>query len=171
MHTRGFTLIEFVVVVIVIGIVAGFALDRLLPLIGRAERIAFVQVRAQLQSALLLEAAERITRGETATLGALADGNPMTLLLEPPVNYRGAYAALDGALERGSWYFDNGRSRLVYRVGKHADFETLDGPPGVVELRVQFVYDDRDADGDYDAGRDTFEGLRLAETTAYRWAE
>jgi general secretion pathway protein G len=171
MRARGFTLIEFVVVVIVIGIVGGFALDRLLPLIGRAERIAFVQVGAQLQSALLLEAAERITRGEAATLAELADGNPMTLLLEPPANYRGAHATLGGTLERGSWYFDESRGRLVYRVGKHADFEVFDGPPGVVELRVQFVYDDRDKDDDYDAGRDTFEGLRLAETNVYRWAE
>lgn len=171
MRARGFTLIEFVVVVIVIGVVAGFALDRLLPLIGRAERIAFVQVRAQLQSALLLEAAERITRGEARMLAGLADGNPMTLLLEPPANYRGAYAASGGDLERASWYFDSGRGRLVYRVGKHAEFETLDGLPGVVELFVQFAYDDRDEDGDYDAGRDTFEGLRLAEATVYRWAE
>src|SRR6185295_11642372 len=83
----GFSLVELLVVVIAIGILAGALLDRVLPLIGRAQRAAFVQVKADLQTALLLEAAERITRGEGPSLQNLADGNPMTLLLAAPANY------------------------------------------------------------------------------------
>ncbi|HEX7061737.1 MAG TPA: prepilin-type N-terminal cleavage/methylation domain-containing protein [Woeseiaceae bacterium] len=58
MRHGGFTLIALAVVVVVIGILAGFALDRLLPLFGEAERIAFLQVQNDLRSALMLEAPE-----------------------------------------------------------------------------------------------------------------
>lgn len=168
-RSRGFTLVELAVVVIIVAIAGGLALERLLPLIARAERIAFLQVQGQLKSALRLEAAERITRGESATLQALELSNPMVLLLEPPANYRGAFSTLGMELERASWYFDDGRGRLVYRVGKHAAFESLEGPPEHVELEVRFAYRDRDGNGRYDAGRDTFDGLALETVTSYLW--
>lgn len=95
----------------------------------------------------------------------------MALLLNAPGNYRGAYPALGGELERASWYFDESRGRLVYRVGRQAAFEALGGPSDVVELHVEFVYEDRDGDGGYDAGRDGFGGLRLAAATLYRWTD
>ena len=53
----GFSLIELAVVVVIVGVLIGVVLDRLLPLIGRAERAAFLQTQADLQSALLVEAA------------------------------------------------------------------------------------------------------------------
>ena len=63
-YARGFSLLELVVVVVAVAILTGVALDRLLPLVGRAQRAAFLRVQGDLQSALLLEAADRITRGE-----------------------------------------------------------------------------------------------------------
>jgi general secretion pathway protein G len=168
---RGFSLLEFVVVVIVIGVAAGFALDRMLPLIGRAERIAFVQVQSQLKSALLLEAAERITRGESRTLLSLDASNPMGLLLTPPANYRGAVPAVNEYLPAATWVFDESRRRLVYRVGKFNKFEALSGPNDMVELEVQFAYRDRDSDGVYNPSVDSFGGLKLAAVNPYRWPD
>lgn len=171
--SRGLTLVEFLVVVVAIGILAGFALDRLLPLIGRAQRAAFVQTKADLQSALLLEAAERITRGEPQKLAELAGGNPMTLLLVPPANYVGSlpWPEDDAELPRASWFFDEGSHRLVYRVGKHTRFDGLGGPHDRIELEVAFVYTDRDGNGAFDAVRDRFDGLRLRAANAYDWPE
>ncbi len=168
----GFSLLELVVVVIAVAILMGVALDRLPPLVGRAQRAAFLQVRSDLQSALVLEAAERITRGESATLPELAAANPMALLLTPPANYVGALATpRPEDLPPASWYFDDVSKTLAYRVGKHTRFAAQDGPERLIELRVAFVFDDRDADGVFDAAGDDFGGLRLEPVHAYAWPD
>jgi len=169
---RGLSLVELMVVVIAIGILAGALLERVLPLIGRAQRTAFVQVRVDLQTALLLEAAERITRGEAATLPSLAGVNPMTLLLTPPGNYVGSFAwPADEDVPRASWYFDERSHRLVYRVGRYARFDAQGGPPGRIELATEFVFEDRDGSGSFEPSRDEFEGLRLTPVHAFSWPD
>jgi prepilin-type N-terminal cleavage/methylation domain-containing protein len=169
---RGFSLLEFVVVIVAIAILAGLLLDRVLPLIGQAERVAFLQTKQQLQSALLLEAAERVARGESRTIVSLAGTNPMNLLLEPPGNYVGERrSAGTGDLPRRSWYFDTERHRLVYLPGREARFDPLDGPAGRIELAVRFVYRDRDADGEYDASVDHFDGLSLEPVHPFSWPD
>jgi prepilin-type N-terminal cleavage/methylation domain-containing protein len=171
-RAAGFSLIELAVVVVIVGILAGVVLDRLLPVLGRAERAAFLQTQADLQSALLLEAAERITTGDTSRLAELADGNPMRLFLRPPANYVGSVRT-GGAdmVPRASWYFDERDGLLAYRVGREARFDPLGGPRDRVEFRVALVYDDRDGDSSFDPARDRFEGLKLEPTHAYRWPE
>jgi general secretion pathway protein G len=169
---RGFSLLELVVVVIAVAILMGVALDRLLPLVGRAQRAAFLDVQRELQSSLLLEAAERITSGEGATLPELAAANPMTLLLRPPGNYVGELAAPAGAdVPRASWYFDEQAGTLGYRVGRNTRFAAKEGPPDRIELRVAFVFEDRDADGTFDAAGDRFGGLRLTPVHDYEWPD
>ena len=119
-------------------------------------------MQRELQSSLLLEAAERITSGEAATLPELAAANPMTLLLKPPANYVGELAApAEADIPRASWYFDEQAGTLAYRVGRHTRFTAKEGPADRIELRVAFVFEDRDADGTFDAAGDRFGGLRL----------
>lgn len=166
----GFSLFEFVVVIVIIAILSGLLLVRVLPLIGQAERVAFLQTRNEIQSALLLEAAERVVRGESHTLIALTAVNPMDLLLEPPGNYVGAYSARrPESLPRRSWYFDDQQKLMVYRPGRQSGFTAIDGPSDRIELKVNFVYRDRDADGAFNASRDHFDGLRLESVHAYSW--
>jgi len=168
----GFSLVEFLVVVVAISIVAGVLLDRVLPLIGRAQRAAFVQVRADLQTALLFEAAERVTRGDAASLQNFADRNPMTFLVAPPANYVGSFAQPhEDDIPVASWYFDEHVHRLVYRVGRYTRFDALGGPPGRVELKTEFVFDDRNGDGTFEPGPDDFKGLRLTPVHAFAWPD
>ena len=170
-RARGFTLLELVVVVACIAVLAGVALNRLLPLVGRAQRAAFFQVQNELKSALLLEAAERITRGEAHTLPELAAANPMALLLEPPANYVGSVRRVDDTIPRASWYYDEREGHLGYRVGRYTRFDGQGGPRDSIELEVAFVYQDRDSDGVFDAAGDRFDGLRLTPVHAYRWPD
>jgi prepilin-type N-terminal cleavage/methylation domain-containing protein len=171
-HARGFSFLELIVVIVAVAVLAAVALDRLLPLVGRAQRAAFLNVQRDLKSALLLEAADRITRGETHTLPELAGANPMTLLLEPPANYVGSVALVDlEAVPRASWYFDERQGRLGYRVGRYTRFEARGGPRDLIELAVAFAYQDRDADGVFDAAGDRFDGLRLTPVHAYDWPD
>lgn len=168
----GFSLIELAVVVVIVGVLVAVVLDRLLPLIGRAERAAFLQTQADLQSALLLAAAERITAGESDRLAELAVGNPMRLFLRPPLNYIGPLRAGDAdRVPNASWYFDEQDGRLAYRVGRHTRFDPLGGAPDRVEFRVAFVFDDRDGDDKFDPARDRFGGLKLEPVHAYSWPE
>jgi hypothetical protein len=171
-RARGYSLFELVVVVGAIALLGGVALDRFLPLVGRAQRAAFQQVQRELQSSLLLEAAERITRGESHTLAELAGANPMALLLEPPANYLGSIAwPVETDIPRASWYFDERDGYLGYRLGRYTKFRAKEGPQDLIELRVAFVYQDRDGDGVFDAARDHFDGLRLEPVHAYEWPD
>jgi general secretion pathway protein G len=169
---RGFTLLEMVAVVVAIGILAGVALERLLPLIGRAERVAFLRVQGQLQSALMLETARRLSRGEGATIPRLSGSNPMEYLLKPPENYLGSHPnPVHREMQPGRWYFDAGRGRLVYRVGRQARFESDEGPADRVEFRVALGFRDRNDNGIYDAGADVFDGIWMQPVYAFQWSE
>jgi len=169
--SHGFSLVEALVVVIAVGILAGALLDRVLPLIGRAQHAAFMQTKADLETALLLEAAERITRGEAESLASLAGANPMTLLLRPPGNYLGSFASRDDEVPAASWYFDEHSRRLVYRVGRYTRFDPLGGPPRRIELATEFVFEDRNGNGHFDAAPDEFKGLRLTPLHAFAWPD
>jgi hypothetical protein len=159
-------------VVVAIAILMGFALNRLLPLVGRAQRAAFLDVQRDLQSALLLAAAERITSGAAATIPELAASNPMSLLLQPPANYAGELAAGPPSdLPGATWYFDAQSGSLAYRVGRYTRFAARSGPADRIELRVAFAYEDRNGNGQFDAAGDRFDGLRLAPLHPYDWPD
>lgn len=154
----GFSLFEFGLVVIVVTALSGVLLLRVSPLIGQAERIAFSQTRQRLQNALLLEAAERIARGESSTVSKLQGTNPIDLLPDPPANYLGTLTELGGGrMSDRSWYYDDGQGILVYRPGPRA----LAGASDRIEFRVAFVYEDRDRDGRFSASIDGFDSLGL----------
>ena len=167
----GFTLIELLVVVVAIGILAGFALDRLYPLIGRAERVAFMRIQAQLQNQLTLVTAERMARGESATIPALAGTNPMQYLLKPPENYLGQFYGGPADAPSGHWYYDTLTANLVYLVGGHTRFDGLDGPHDRVLFRVRLAFTDRNGNGSYESSRDRFDGIWLAPVYAYSWPD
>lgn len=169
---RGFSLLELGVVVIAAAILTGVVLDRVLPLIGRAQRAAFLDVQRDLRSSLRLAAAERIAAGESGRVFELASLNPMSLLTVPPGNYLGVLTAPEqAAAPPATWYFDEQTGRLGYRVGRYSRFAAQGGPEDRIELQVAFLYDDRNADGVFDAAGDDFQGLTLEPIHAYEWPD
>ena len=171
-RVTGFTLFELVLVIVIISTLVAVVLDRLLPYIDEAERVAVLRVEGQLRSTLVMEAAERIVRGESARIVELHGANPVKFLLEPPKNYVGE---LDG---RGAdeaparhWYFDRDRGRLVYRLGEPFALESSGGPREHPAFAVRVEFDDRDANGGFDASRDELYGVRLVRMAGSDWLE
>ena len=172
MKARGFTLAELAFVTALAALVAGALIARVVPLLGRAERVQYLKTEAELRSALLLEAATRIARGDSTTLIELSRSNPIDLLPAPPSDYVGQAAWTETTqIPRPSWHFDAARGTLVYRVGPHTSFEAVDGPADTIELAVVFRFDDRNANGVFEPGIDTFHRLDLAPLNAYLWPE
>ena len=168
-RAAGITLVEVLVVVILIGILAGFALQRLLPLIGKAEAVAFATVVNQLDNALLLETAKRIAGGKGASVPQLIGSNPMDLMLRPPGNYLGEISVgADGRIAKRSWYFNPIDETLVYRIGSGAHFISGERRLERVEFRVSMVFRDRDGDQVYSPQADDFGGISLRPKQPYR---
>ena len=140
----GLTLVEVAVVVVLIGILAGLALQRVIPLIGKAEVVAFLTVKNQLNSALMMETAKRIASGRSRLVPRLENSNPMKLLFEPPENYLGEMSLPKHEdLPPRSWYFDRVTDKLFYRVGDTQRFGISDSVIGFqVQLSVRDPYPD-----------------------------
>ena len=166
----GFSLLELVVVIALIGTLIAVAVTRLLPYIDAAERVAVLRVEGQLRSSINMEAAKRIVRGQSASLSDLEGSNPIKYLLEPPKNYVGEL--LQREIEQAPtrhWYFEQDRQRLVYRLGAPFGLplrdESLQDPAFVV--RVAFA--DVNHNGVFEAERDELYGVRLQRVAGAQW--
>lgn len=116
-RSAGFSMFELVVFIIAVAIIYATAANRFAEFPGQAERANFLAISTQLQSAINLEMMLGVGVGRIGSARKLEGINPMELLLEPPVNYIGAFSAVDTArMERRVWYFDNLRRELVYLV-------------------------------------------------------
>ena len=157
-HERGFTLLEIVVVIVLIGTLLVVALTRLLNYVEEAERVAVLTLESRLRSALLLETAKRVLDEDDGGVAALAGSNPMRLMLEAPYNYAGELEPDEQHLVGPRrWFFDLAGHQLVYRRGGRLH------PPGQQDIRyrVRLAYEDRDGDGAFAAARDDLVGVRL----------
>ena len=169
-RSRGFSLLELLFVLTVIGVLIAIALDKLPTWQAQAERTAAENVVGSLRSALGIKVASFVARNDIAAIAALDGGNPMEQLAEVPDNYAGMQQGAEAAgVEGGRWYFDATTRQLVYRVRTgFAGGAAVERTP---ELRyaVRLVYEDRNRNGRFDAGRDSLEGVRLEEVQGYAW--
>ena len=172
MKTRGFSLLELVVVIAIISILVAVALNRLLPYIDEAERVSVLRVEGQLRSTLVMEAAERIIRGQANSVTLLEGSNPFNLLAEPPKNYLGELLPgqqADAAARH--WYFDAAERRLVYRRGEPFSLLTADQPRQDPAFEVRVAFADNDGNGFFDFGGDELYGVHFERVAGASWLE
>jgi len=134
---RGFTLIELVIVVCVVAVLFGIALDRLLRYQELGERAALQQNVAALNTALALRFAAYVAMGAPQRIAEEVGRNPIHLLVRPPENYLGELAAADPKmLPRPSWYFDAPAGELVYLPSRRRYWTGSSGAPDAIRFRV-----------------------------------
>jgi len=115
--SRGFTLLELIVVISIVAITATIALDRLYGYLSQAEKSAMEYNATMIKSGLWMSAASLMMAERTSDIPALAEHNPINLLEQKPANYLGE---IDGkkteALESGNWFYDASKHQVVYVV-------------------------------------------------------
>jgi prepilin-type N-terminal cleavage/methylation domain-containing protein len=167
---RGLSLVELLIVIVIISVLLVVAIDRLLALRFEAERATVQSVIGALRSALYIEFAAAAARGQMQRMDVARGSNPMLRLAEKPDGYAGEFFGAEPDLfEPGTWYFDTRDRALVYLVRFPQQFVTpLNGPPRL-RLAVEPDYDDVDANGRFDPGRDPVRGLKLVPLEPFYW--
>ena len=165
----GFTLLELLVVILVVGLLSGVLLERLWFYQEQAEKAAMQQMVGNLRSALHLQIADRLLKGRQ-NLAGLAKDNPMDWLMQPPANYLGErFGPEPGTVAGGNWYFDLRDKTLVYVVARSAHFAA--NPSGRKQVRYQVrPVASRSAQANLDsADKPAIEGVILVLVEPYQW--
>ena len=167
---HGFSLLELVLVITIIGLLFTVAIDRLLILKVEAERAAMQQIIGSLRSAMSIQVAKKISSGNIDKLAEMAGANPMDWLSEKPDNYIGFKDEPDPADIKGyTWYFDSYNKWLVYRVSNSQYFSSPLKGTARARFKVNFDYTDTNENGDFDPNIDEIHGLTLKSVEPYTW--
>lgn len=122
--SRGFTLIELIIVIIIIVTLMGLFMNRVMFYQEQAEKVAMEEVAGAIQSALILQYGQIMTRGKPSDVTALTQDNPMNWLQKRPRNYAGEfYEPTPLSVESGNWVFDLKTRDLVYLVRNAGHFK------------------------------------------------
>ena len=115
--SKGFTLIELIVVIIIVVVMMGVFLERMLYYVEQAEKTAMVEVANAIQSALVMQYGQILTRGQASDVPLLTQDNPMNWLQKKPRNYAGEFFdPTPLTVESGNWIFDLKTRDLIYVV-------------------------------------------------------
>ncbi len=166
--TRGFTLIEFVVVISLISILGVIVLDRYWKWRAAAEQVAVETIVGNLKSTIGMEVARRALHNELHLIPNLVSRNPMELLAQKPNNYRGESAT--PISEPQVWYYDKTRRELIYNLSKDnsTDSSTAQSAHHEIRLRVELIFNDKNRNGQYDKG-EGIAGLDINPVQPYQW--
>ena len=137
MRTRGFTLLEFAVTVLVAAALSAVLLNRFDYYRDQAEMAATRQLVAAMRTALHVRAVQLQAAGRLDALQALAEDNPMNLLVDKPSNYLGEFEAPDPEkIGRAGWVFDARDKSIVYLL---PNAERLSfGTARLLKFKVEF---------------------------------
>jgi len=162
---RGFSLLEFAVVAVVLSILSSVLLQRLHYYQEAAERAQFEATLSLYKTALQIRLAEMIIERREAEARTLLDENPTLWLSEKPTNYAGDYPPAPAA---GNWYFDRSARELVYVANSAAGLEVAERD-GVKQLRfrVQVIRQPVSIAGGKIEG---IAGIKLTPVAVYRWS-
>ncbi|MHB1117532.1 prepilin-type N-terminal cleavage/methylation domain-containing protein [Sideroxydans sp.] len=169
--SKGFTLIELIVVIIIIVVLAGLFLVRIPLYQERAEKAAMQQVEGALQSALVMRFGALQTRGAASEkeLSILATDNPVAWLQKLPPNYKGEYYdPSPRSVAPGNWMFDLKSRDLIYVLNQSDNFTP--GPDGNkwIRFHVKLGYEPRQ--GQPESGKELVTTL-FEPTHRYHWLD
>ena len=166
--TRGFTLIELIVVVAVVGMLATIALDRLIWFQGQAEKANMEYTASMIKSGLWMSAASLMMAERSEEIANLAKRNPIDLLAQKPENYLGA---LDGTnlavLQRGKWFYDTKQQQVIYVVDQRYNFKPEVANDFAVRYAAKVIYGEMELT----QGNKTpyIAGITLVPLSKYKW--
>ena len=166
--SAGFTLLEFLVVVMLVSLLGGVLLYRVLLYQEQAEKASMELMAGSLRNALRLKIADRLLHGLPGQ-AALIDDNPMDWLIGAPANYLGErFGPASGSVSGGNWYFDLRDKTLVYVV---ASSHFAANPAGRKEVRFQVRSASRiQPKASLDSADNTnIEGVTLTLVEPYQW--
>lgn len=136
---RGFTLFEFAVVAIIVGLLTSLLLGRLHAYQREVELVAADRLVATLRAALQIRIAQLSVAKREHELQSIIDENPITWLVAPPKNYLGEYYSPEqDALPHDAWYFDRGAKELVYKPSERKSFGSE--KQTLLRFNVKFPY-------------------------------
>lgn len=166
---KGFTLLEMVIVITLIGFLAIIVLDRLWKYRIYAEEAAVIATVGNIRSALGLEVAQLAVRGHAYKIPSLANTNPMHLLTQKPYNYLGEFKGNTSIIETGAWYFDTTDKTLNYIVSFPNNFKS--NVKGIKRTRhqVKVIFTDNNKNNRFDKNIDSISGLDLVAKESYLW--
>ncbi len=168
--SKGFTLVELVVVIAVLSVLAGTLLNRVWFYQEQAEKTAMIEVAAAIQSALTMQHGRLLTRGMESETTVLAADNPMKWLSKQPRNYSGEfYDPTPRAVAPGNWVFDLRSRELIYVLGR-ADY-FIPGKDGNkwIRYRINLMYDP--GSGPFGKNSKELVGTLFEPTEPYRWLD
>ena len=116
---KGFTLIELIIVMVIMGVLASVAVPRYLDSIANAEESAENAVISSIRAGLKQYAGDKLYKEGRATW----PDNPFETLSEPPAGYNPSdngfepgVGQMDGVADSdGEWTFDYGNSRITHQ--------------------------------------------------------
>lgn len=165
--SSGFSLLELVLVILLVSLLGGVLADRILFYQEQTEKVQMEQTVRALRSALILQIAERLPKGQQ-NLAELIDANPMLWLQRKPEKYLGdRFGPAPGEIPAGCWYFDLRDKTLVYVV---AGRNFVTNTAGKREVRYQVRAFQGKAQVVLDAvDKPIIGGLSLILVEPYQW--
>lgn len=153
----GFSLLEFVIALTIIGVLIAMAIERIVPLSADAEVAGVEHIVGVMQSAATIRFAAYMAEGRPQAVQAMAGSNPMDYLTDRPWNYVGEMMP-----EAGQWYWDRQAQALVYRVSNKDVLRGGLKDPVRIRFRIALVYGEH--------GR-AIEGVRVKAMEPFHWVK
>ena len=165
---KGFTLVELLVVVCIVGVLASVLFNRVLFYQEMAEKAAMQQVVGAIQSALVLQYGHRMTLGMGTAMDSIRNENPLDWLSQKPPNYAGEFASVKPAtIDPGNWAFDKQTHELIYVPDHAAFFVPKNDGSKWIRYRTRFEYES--TPGYKGQGEKRLAAVTFSPVEAYQW--
>jgi general secretion pathway protein G len=168
---NGFTLLELMVVVSIVGVLSAALLNRIWIYQEQAEKAAMEHTVGTIRSALAMKFADLIVQGKMNEAPNMLNQNPVIFLSQAPANYAGEYYAPKAEdVVSGHWYFDLQNRNLIYSINNKAHFKSEDGDR--IRFQIRLVtgvkttgYQERERA----LNKNNIEGVILEQVVPYSW--